>query len=214
MAAGRLSATSTDAVNGSKLFATNTAVNNLQSTVGNVVLYDTVGGAKTNTVTLQGGDPSVPVLIKNVAPGVAPTDAANVSQVQAATTAANNYTNVQVGAALQTSVNYTNQVAVQTLNQANNYTDMRFGQLSQQIGDVQKEARQAAAIGLAASSLRYDNRPGKLSASVGGGVWKGYASGAMGLGYTSESQGVRANVSATTTGDSWGFGAGLSFTLN
>ncbi len=48
--------------------------------------------------------------------------------------------------------------------------------------------------------LRYDERPGKLSAAVGGGVWKGYAAGSMGLGYTSRDQNVRANVSATTTG--------------
>jgi autotransporter adhesin len=100
------------------------------------------------------------------------------------------------------------------LQQANSYTDQRFNQLNQRIGDVQKEARQAAAIGLAASSLRYDDRPGKLSAAVGGGLWKGYAAGSMGLGYTSQDQRVRANVSGTTTGDSWGIGAGISFTLN
>jgi len=223
VAAGRVTAMSTDAVNGSQLFATNSAVNSLATSLGdggqNAVRYDRDGsGQKTNTVTLLGGDPNAPVLIKNVATGVADSDAANVGQVKAvssaATTVANTYTDIQVGAALQTAVSYTNQVAAQTLQQANSYTDMRFGQLSQQIGEVQKEARQAAAIGLAASSLRYDERPGKLSAAVGGGVWKGYAAGSMGLGYTSRDQNVRANVSATTTGDAWGIGAGLSFTLN
>lgn len=212
VAAGRVLGTSTDAVNGSQLFATNQAIN---AVTQNTVQYDlTAGGTRTNTVTLKGGDPNAPVLISNVKAGVADTDAANVGQVKQASAGANNYTDIQVGAALQTSVNYTQQVAAQTLQQANSYTDMRFGQLSQQIGDVQKEARQAAAIGLAASSLRYDERPGKLSAAVGGGVWKGYAAGSMGLGYTSKDQNVRANVSATTTGDSWGIGAGLSFTLN
>ena len=226
VAAGRLNATSTDAVNGSQLFATNTAVNSLASNLGGggelAVKYDSSGGAKGNTITLQGGDPSAPVLISNVKAGVADTDAANLGQVKQAAAAgtatavstANSYTDLQVGAAFQTSVAYTNQMATQTLQQANSYTDMRFGQLSQQIGEVQKEARQAAAIGLAASSLRYDDRPGKLSASMGGGMWKGYAAGAMGLGYTSENQRVRANVSATTTGDNWGVGAGLTFTLN
>ncbi len=71
-----------------------------------------------------------------------------------------------------------------------------------------------SSIGLAAASLRYDDRPGKISASVGGGLWKGYAAGAMGIGYTSLNQRVRASVLGATTGDSWGFGAGLSFTLN
>ncbi len=216
--AGRLSATSTDAINGSQLFATNQAVDDLASNLGSggefAVKYDVVDGKKSNSITLQGGDPAAPVLISNVRAGVADTDAANVGQVKQAISTANSYTDVQVGQALQTAVNYTNQVAAQTLGQANAYTDMRFNQLSQQIGDVQREARQAGAIGLAASSLRYDERPGKISASVGGGLWKGYAAGALGVGYTSRDFNVRANVSAATTGDSWGIGAGLTFTLN
>ena len=79
---------------------------------------------------------------------------------------------------------------------------------------MRAEARQAAAIGLAAASLRYDDRPGKLSAAIGGGIWRGEGAAAFGLGYTNEDQTMRANVSATTAGGEWGIGAGLSFTFN
>ncbi|MDT4889514.1 Autotransporter adhesin BtaE [compost metagenome] len=101
-----------------------------------------------------------------------------------------------------------------TLNQANNYTDYKFGQLNQEIGEVRTEARQAAAIGLAAASLRYDDRPGKASVAVGGGFWRGEGAVAFGGGYTSEDGRLRSNLSATTAGGHWGVGAGVSFTLN
>jgi autotransporter adhesin len=204
VAAGRVSASSTDAVNGSQLHATISAIEALESGVGsldqNAVKYDiNADGSKKNSITLQGGDPSAPVLISNVAAGVADTDAVNVKQLNDG---------------IASSKSYTDQVAATTLDQAKNYTDSRLGQLNQQIGSVRQEARQAAAIGLAAASLRYDDRPGKLSTSIGGGVWRGEGALALGVGYTSENGRVRANLSATTAGGEWGAGAGISFTLN
>lgn len=86
--------------------------------------------------------------------------------------------------------------------------------LSGRVDDVQKEARQAAAVGLAASSLRYDDRPGKLSAAIGGGAWQGEGAFAAGLGYTSENQRIRLNISAANAGQHWGMGGGLSYTFN
>lgn len=223
VAAGRVSATSTDAVNGSQLFATNQAVEAMSSSVGtlsqNAVRYDTnPDGSKKNSITLQGGDPNAPVLISNVAAGVADTDAVNVRQLKTgmSTTlaSANTYTDTRTAHAISTANTYTDQRSAQTLSQANNYTDQKFGMLSGAIGEVRSEARQAAAIGLAASSLRYDDRPGKVSAAVGGGVWRDEGAFAMGVGYTSEDQRVRANFSATTSGGQWGAGAGLNLTLN
>ncbi|MDB5604247.1 MAG: hypothetical protein JWP25_1147 [Bradyrhizobium sp.] len=204
VAAGRLSASSTDAVNGSQLYATNTAIGSLQSGLGtldqNAVKYDTnPDGSKKNSVTLQGGDPNAPVVISNVAAGVADTDAVNVKQL-------NN--------GIASSKTYTDQVAATTLSQANNYTDQKFGQLNQDIDNVRQEGRQAAAIGLAAASLRYDDRPGKLSAAVGGGAWRGQGALAFGAGYTSENGRLRSNLSAAAAGGNWGVGGGLSVTLN
>lgn len=202
---GLLSETSTDAVNGSQLFATNEAVEDLQN---NAVQYDLdIDGDKTNAVTLIGGDPSAPVVIKNVAEGVDDTDAVNVAQLEdgMATTLidARNYADTL-------SFNANEEV----INIANEYTDMRVSQLSAEIGGVRDEARQAAAIGLAAASIRYDDTPGKFSVGVGGGFWRGQAATAFGAGYTSEGGRVRANASASVAGGNVGGGAGLSITLN
>jgi trimeric autotransporter adhesin len=67
---------------------------------------------------------------------------------------------------------------------------------------------------LAAASLRYDDRPGKLSVSMGGGYWRNEGALAFGAGYTSENGRVRANLSGATTGGNVGVGAGISLTLN
>ncbi len=92
VAAGRLSADSTDAVNGSQLFATNSAINDLNTSVGDLdqssVKYDrnpdgtinynniTLGGDTYNSVTKTGG-----TKITNVARGEADSDAVNMSQL-------------------------------------------------------------------------------------------------------------------------------------
>ena len=218
VAAGRVSEDSTDAVNGSQLHATNQAIEDLDQGIGELdkfaVKYDNDGENKFNSITLEGGDPNAPVLISNVAAGQADTDAVNVSQLKDGIETANNYTDNRVNYAIETANTYTDQVAVTTLNQANNYTDYKFGQLNQEIGEIRTEARQAAAIGLAAASLRYDDRPGKASVAVGGGFWRGEGALAFGAGYTSEDGRLRSNLSATTAGGNWGVGAGLSFTLN
>jgi autotransporter adhesin len=95
-----------------------------------------------------------------------------------------------------------------------NQLNAAFQQLNGQIGAVQQDAYRAAAIGMAAASLRYDDRPGKISASAGGGVWHGQGALAFGLGYTSENGRLRTNASASTTDGDWGVSAGLSLTLN
>jgi len=208
VAAGQINANSTDAINGSQLYATNTAVEDLKSGLGsltqNAVTYDTnPDGSKKNSITLQGGDVNAPVVISNVGPGVAGTDAVNVNQL-----------NQGLATSINTSNTYTDKVAATTLQQANNYTDQKLSQLNSDIGGIRDEARQAAAIGLAAASLRYDDRPGKLSVAAGGGFWRDSSALAFGAGYTSEDGRIRGNVSGTAAGGHVGVGAGLSFTLN
>ncbi|MDX8499363.1 YadA-like family protein [Mesorhizobium sp. VK4C] len=208
VAAGRISDTSTDAINGSQLYATNQAVEAMQGSVGDLnefaIQYDKNGdGSKSNSVTLVGGDVNAPVVIHNVGAGTADTDAVNVKQL-----------NDGLALNLTDSKTYTNQVAATTLQQANAYADSKLSQLNMDMGEVRGEARQAAAIGLAAASLRYDDRPGKLSVAAGGGYWRGEGAVAFGAGYTSEDGRARANVSGTTAGGHWGVGAGVSFTLN
>nr|WP_155639515.1 YadA-like family protein [Burkholderia multivorans] len=91
VAAGELSATSTDAVNGSQLFATNTRVGSLEETLNDSGLIDPVTGkslavvydsAAKDTVTLGGAGATTPVQLKNVAAGTDDTDAVNVAQLK------------------------------------------------------------------------------------------------------------------------------------
>ncbi|MFD1244105.1 YadA family autotransporter adhesin, partial [Paralysiella testudinis] len=89
VAAGVVSATSTDAINGSQLYYTNKAVEAVASGQAGIVQYSDAnnptqgGGAPSNDVTLVGADNKAPVVIHNVGAGTAATDAANLGQVQA-----------------------------------------------------------------------------------------------------------------------------------
>ncbi|WP_373557220.1 beta strand repeat-containing protein, partial [Burkholderia sp. MSMB1078WGS] len=91
VSAGDLSATSTDAVNGSQLFATNTRVGDLEDTLHDSGLIDPATGeslavvydsAAKDKVTLGGTSASAPVTLSNVNAGVADTDAVNMSQLK------------------------------------------------------------------------------------------------------------------------------------
>ncbi|WP_244136407.1 YadA-like family protein [Burkholderia sp. BCC0405] len=91
VAAGTLSSTSTDTVNGSQLFATNTRVGSLEDSLNGggvidpttgeslAVVYDSTAKDK---VTLGGTGASTPVELKNVAAGKDDTDAVNVGQLK------------------------------------------------------------------------------------------------------------------------------------
>ncbi|MHC1549681.1 YadA-like family protein [Phyllobacterium sp. K27] len=214
----------------------------LESLEGNTVRYSPVGGANTNALSLKGGNPNAPVVISNLDEGQQDGDAVNVKQLnkvkqhadqqleqQRVTSKA--YTD-QVGEkAVSRAKDYSDDAKKEAISTAQTYTDERidgtkdtpglkqqmangFNQLSSDIASVRKEARQAAAIGLAASSLRFDSTPGKVSVAMGGGVWRDQGAFAFGAGYTSESGKVRANITGVTSGGQVGVGAGLSFTLN
>ncbi|WP_246084928.1 YadA family autotransporter adhesin [Pseudomonas nicosulfuronedens] len=85
VAAGRLSADSTDAVNGSQLFATNSAIDSINNNIDVLdkgsVKYDvnSDGTVNYNHITLAGGDAGT--TISNVAAGEKGTDAVNVDQL-------------------------------------------------------------------------------------------------------------------------------------
>jgi autotransporter adhesin len=152
-------------------------------------------GAKSNSITLSGGDRRKPVQVRNVADGKADYDAVNVRQLRAASGGGRTYTDNR-------------------MNLMQEYVDRRFSALSQEVGEVRKEARAAAAVGLATASLRYDPRPGKLSMAAGAGHWRGSSAMAMGVGWNSDDGVSRYNVSASTADGEWGVSGGMSFTLN
>jgi len=152
-------------------------------------------GSKGNRISLSGGDKSMPVQISNVADGKRDLDAVNVRQLREAAGGGKTYTDTRIDIMRE-------------------YVDRRFSSLSGEIGEVRKEARAAAAVGLATASLRYDPRPGKVSMAAGSGHWRGSTAMAMGIGWNSEDGVARYNISASTADGEWGVAGGMSFTLN
>ncbi|UTO28529.1 Vomp family autotransporter [Bartonella harrusi] len=193
--------------------------NKVNDLVDGVVLYDRdENGKKNNKVTLVGGNESEPVTIDNVADGrieKGSKEAINGGQLH-------DYTKEQMKIILDQSKNYTDQrvnnIVIDAIDdaveRANNYTNMKFEALNYSIENVRKEARQAAAIGLAVSNLRYNDTPGKLSVAFGSGLWRSQSAFAFGAGYTSEKGNIRSNLSVTSSGGHWGIGAGFNMTLN
>ncbi|AFR25874.1 Vomp family autotransporter [Bartonella quintana] len=244
VADGNIAQGSKDAVNGGQLWETNERlsgveqdiqhisdrVDNISNTIADIgemvnemtdgaVSYDRdEDGNKTNKISLQGGNAGEPVVIDNVADGKiekGSKEAVNGGQLH-------DYTEQQMKVALDDAKKYTDEriknITVDAIDdavsQAKDYTDMKFEALNYGIEGARKEARQAAAIGLAVSNLRYNDTPGKLSIAFGSGLWRSQGAFAFGAGYTSESGAIRSNLSVTSSGGHWGIGAGLGLTLN
>ncbi|GAB5039514.1 hypothetical protein BHOIPH631_00010 [Bartonella henselae] len=225
---GDVSEKSKEAVNGSQLWNTNEKVEAVEKDVKNIekkvqdiatvadsaVKYEKDStGKKTNVIKLVGGSESDPVLIDNVADGdikEGSKQAVNGGQLR-------DYTEKQMKIVLEDAKKYTderfNDVVNNGVNEAKAYTDMKFEALSYAVEDVRKEARQAAAIGLAVSNLRYYDIPGSLSLSFGTGIWRSQSAFAVGAGYTSEDGNIRSNLSITNAGGHWGVGAGITLRL-
>ncbi|WP_375701347.1 YadA-like family protein, partial [Bartonella sp. AA81SXKL] len=164
---------------------------------------------KISSITLKGVDDSEPVLITNVKDGKiehGSKDAVNGGQLY-------DHTEEQMKITLESAKKYTDDQVNNGVNEAKSYTDMKFDALSYDITNVRKEARQAAAIGLAVSNLRYFDDPGSVSVSFGGGFWRGQSAFAIGAGYTSEDGKIRSNLSATSAGGQWGVGGGITLKL-
>ncbi|WP_158324518.1 Vomp family autotransporter, partial [Bartonella birtlesii] len=229
VADGEISKGSKEVVNGGQLFETNERVSavekqvsnidkqvqDIESTVTNgVVKYDKDDqGNKTNKITLVGVTESDPVLIDNVGDGNIESgskEAINGGQLH-------DYTEKQMKIVLDDAKKYTDEhvsdVMKTAVDEAKSYTDMKFETLNYAVEDVRKEARQAAAIGLAVSNLRYYDIPGSLSVSFGTGIWRSQSAFAIGAGYTSEDGNIRSNLSVTSAGGHWGLGAGITLRL-
>ncbi|WP_375664754.1 YadA-like family protein [Bartonella sp. CL162QHHD] len=185
-------------------------VTEVENKVNVAVSYDTDdSGKKINSITLKGVDDSEPVLITNVQGGKiehGSKDAVNGGQLY-------DHTAEQMEITLESAKRYTKEQVDNGVNEAKSYTDMKFDALSYDITNVRKEARQAAAIGLAVSNLRYFDDPGSVSVSFGGGFWRGQSAFAIGAGYTSEDGKIRSNLSATSAGGQWGVGGGITLKL-
>lgn len=211
----------------------NDAVNVKQLTAvsESAVKYDTSGGAVDYTqITLGKGDVGdAPVLIRNVRAGSIAAesyDAVNGSQVHAISTSvasAFGGGSTVLPDGTISAPSYSIQGSTHNdVGSAFSAVDDKLSALSAELtgglshlsSEINSQAGKAGAVGLAASSLRFDDRPGKISIAAGGGVWNNYGAMAFGAGYTSMDQRIRTNITGVTTGDKWGVAAGVSFTLN
>ena len=175
VATGALSATSTDAINGSQLYATNQAVDQAQSVANSAMMTATIANTTANNVVVGHaglvqtdgmmitvgksdtarrvdiGGPDGARILTGLAPGIAANDAATVGQVWTA-----------------------NQ---QVLGQANTYTDRQFSVLDRRL-----DALGAAAM--AATSLIPNARAeGKFQLAAAVGTYGGISALAVGANY-------------------------------
>jgi autotransporter adhesin len=153
VADGLIAAGSTDAVNGGQIFDMFDA---LPDSIANAVTYD---NDTRTTVTLNSGGTAVNV--RNVAPGVAGTDAVNVNQL--------------------------NSVAATTLFNANAYTDLQFNLLDRRIDRNRSDARAGTAGALAAAGLPQANGVGRTMIAGGIGAYGGQMGFAVGASHRTDS---------------------------
>jgi autotransporter adhesin len=140
--AGAVSATSTDAVNGSQL-------HQVQQVASTSVQYDAGGGSVTFN---PGGQAAV---LHNVAPGVAPTDAVNVQQL--------------------------NDGLSNAISTANAYTDSRLAGFVVDMSRARREAFAGTAGALAAAGMPQAYEPGRGMIAMGAGFYGGQSALAVGL---------------------------------
>ena len=175
VAAGALSDTSTQAVNGAQLFATNQAVTTANTTANtalslgmNSVQYDA------GRTSIQLGQAGAPVRMSNLAQGIAPGDAVNVQQL--------------------------NDSIRQAVTDASTYTDMRFALANFQMGRLRDEMNAGAAGALAAAALPQITEPGRGMMAVSFGSYEGQSAVAIGFSRSTPSGGAVIRGGATYDG--------------
>lgn len=184
---------------------TKDAQGNTTVTSGNGVSITSASGSNVSLTT--GGLNNGGNVISNVAAGTAPTDAANVSQVQAAETSAvstsETYTDSQVSSVKSWAQSYTDQQAAEAVRQANAYTDAKFRQLDDRFSRV-------TAVGSAATAMAANFR-GDDSLAAGAG-WAGGHS-ALAVGYRHVMAGGHVSVSfhGAISGSERTLGAGIGY---
>ena len=227
----------TDVVNVAQLQAAVAAAG-----TGGSVQYSNANGltqaAASNDVTLVGT--GGPVVIHNVAAGIAATDSVNVGQLAAASpgkwqaSTSSNFvlgnangatpnapvtiSNLAAATLSSTSTEAVNGSQLFATNEAiNNLAGITNG-LQNQISANKQAARAGTASAMALGMIRYDDRPGKLSLGMAGAVYGGQSGIAVGAGYTSEDMRLRASLGGTfapaNPDADFGVGGSLTWTFN
>ena len=203
VAPGALSSTSTQAVNGSQLYATNTQVANISNgAAGAFQVYQSgsvVAPIASGVQSTAGGDGAVAsgagstaigyhaasTGTNSVALGAGSTDGGQANVVSlGAPGAERRLTNVAPGVAGTDGVNV-------------NQLDLLAGAFNSSVQSVIREDQAGNAVSLAASGLRYDDRPGTSSIAGGASYYAGHEGIAFGIGHTSDDGNLRYNIAAS-----------------
>lgn len=218
-----------------------TAIGNGASASGDGSIAIGVGSVASDPNTLSVGSAGNERRITNVAAGVNPTDAVNVSQLQGFAAGGVQYDknadgsvnrgsvtlnpggtgpttihNVAAGVAPTDAVNVgqLNAGLANVLSQANAYTDNSIRQLRDDMWTTNRGYRAATASAMAMSGLPQPYLPGKSMLSVGAGGYQGEYGLAVGLsGITEDGRWVYKAQASGNTSDDWGFavGAGIQW---
>jgi autotransporter adhesin len=203
VAAGAVSATSTDAVNGAQLHATNqqaaqnsTDITNLSAGIANGtvgLVQQTAGapGAGAITVGALTGGTSIDIsgtdgtrVISGVAAGLRATDAVNLAQMTSG--------------------------LADTLTAANAYTDSRLAGIDFDLDDLRRDADAGTAAAMAIAGLPQAFTPGAGMIAGGIGVWRDEAALAVGLSKAFRDGHTVVKTGATMTTRSNTFGANVA----
>ena len=171
-------------VQGSNIVAS-VAPNGNQLTIGTASNVTFTGVTTTSLTVAQGGTVAMGNnALTQVAPGVAPTDAANMSQLASVS------------------------------EQSKQYTDNRVGQLSNEIVTNRKDANAGTAAAMAMGSMPQSFSPGKSMVAAGLASYEGQTAVAIGISKLSESGKwlIKINGAATSRGKTGvSVGAGFSW---
>jgi len=148
---------------------------------------------QSNTVSV--GAPGAERRITNVAAGVKPTDAVNVSQLQGFVVQnnrvilgqANAYTDQQVAAGVQSADNFTNLKFTQSINYTNAVASQMQQQWNSRMTRIERSASQGVAAVAAMLTAMRTPDPGKTTISLGGGYYGGQAATALTMAHRNRS---------------------------
>ena len=174
VAAGELSETSTQAVNGSQLFATNQVVAPgppTPDTAHGQGQYSVQFAHADRTHIRLGGPSGAPVRMSNLADGVELSDAVTVRQL--------------------------NEGMRRAVSDAASYTDMRLAMVGLQMGRLRNELNAGTAGSMAAAGLPQISEPGRGMMAMGVGYYEGQTAIALGYSIATPSGGAVLRAGAT-----------------
>ncbi len=240
IADGELSPTSTDAVNGSQLYATNINVTNNTNTIAKGFNVATDDGSSTNyqlgdTVTITGDDKNISTVTEDGKTRVKLADDINVNSVTTGDVSISTkgvnagnkkVTNVAAGEVSPTSTDAvngsqlyaTNQVVIDNSRRITNVEgavtnlDNRVGKVENKVRKLDKQRKAGTAAAIATANLMQPHQSGRSMVTAAAGQYQGQTAVAVGYSRLSDNGklGFRVSVNANTQNE-LGAGVGVGY---